>query len=300
MNSDVALNQAPRATLPPAGTFAPINDSEFSRFQKLVKQATGITLSDQKRALIVGRLGSRLRIRKVDSFSAYYGILQDPEEGDELQTAIDLITTNETSFFREVDHFVALREYLHSFHPVPLPFRVWSAASSSGEEAYTIAMVLADVLSSAEWQVLGTDISTRVLERARRGLYPLERAATIPAEFLRRFCLKGQDQHEGLFLMSRQIRDRVSFVQANLCQPLPRLGPFDVAFLRNVLIYFDVPQKRKVVEAVKAQLKPGGLLIVGHSESLTGVCEGLVPIRPTVYRVDQVSPLGGLPIPFRR
>jgi chemotaxis protein methyltransferase CheR len=146
-------------------------------------------------------------------------------------------------------------------------------------------MVLADLLGSADWQVLGTDISTRVLERARKALYPMERAATIPQEFLRRFCLKGQDRHEGLFLISRQLRDRVTFTHANLCQTLPRLGPFDVAFLRNILIYDAVPQKRLVVEAVRAQLKPGGLLIVGHSESLTGICEGLTALRPTVYRV---------------
>jgi len=273
------------ARLSASGGFAPITDGEFARFQQLVLKATGINLSDQKRALVVGRLGSRLRHRKADSFSTYYKILQDPHEGDELQAAIDLITTNETSFFREIDHFRVLREHILGLRPVPFPFRVWSAASSSGEEAYTIAMVLADLLGSAEWQVLGTDISTRVLERARKGLYPMERAATIPADYLRRFCLKGQDKHEGLFLMSRQIRERVSFVQANLCQNLPRLGSFDVAFLRNVLIYFDVPQKRRVVEAVMAQLKPGGLLMVGHSESLTGICEGLMTLRPTVYRV---------------
>jgi chemotaxis protein methyltransferase CheR len=269
----------------PLLAFAPITEAEFVRFQRLVLQATGITLSDQKKALVVGRLGSRLRHRKAESFSAYYNILQDPCEADELQAAIDLITTNETSFFRESDHFKVLENYIHSLRPVPFPFRVWSAASSSGEEAYTIAMVLADLLGSADWQVVGTDISTRVLERARKGLYPMERAATIPQEFLRRFCLKGQDRHEGLFLMSRQIRDRVTFLQANLCRDLPRLGPFDVAFLRNVLIYFEVTQKRRAVEAVMAQLKPGGLLIVGHSESLTGISDGLVALRPTVYRV---------------
>lgn len=265
--------------------FSPITDQEFARFQKLVLQATGITLSDQKRALVVGRLGSRLRFRKVESFSAYYQMLQDPSESDELQAAIDLITTNETSFFREVDHFRELANHVQGLRPIPHPFRVWSAASSSGEEAYTIAMVLADLLGSTEWQVLGTDISTRVLDRARKGLYPMERASTIPPAFLKQYCLKGQNRHEGLFLMSRQLRDRVNFVQANLCQPLPRLGPFDVAFLRNVLIYFSLVQKRQVVEAVRAQVKPGGLLIVGHSESLTGICENLVPLRPTVYRV---------------
>lgn len=273
------------AEVPIPSGFAPITDAEFTRFQQWVFQTTGITLSDQKAALVSGRLGSRLRHRKMASFSAYYKLLQDPNEADELQAAIDLITTNETSFFREADHFKVLREFIQSLRPVPFPFRVWSAASSSGEEAYTIAMVLADVFGMAEWQVLGTDISTRVLERARKGLYPMERATTIPKDYLHRFCLKGQDRHDGLFLMSRPIRERVTFTQANLCKTLPRLGPFDVAFLRNILIYFDLPQKRQVVDAVRAQVKPGGLLIVGHSESLTGIADGLVPIRPTVYRV---------------
>ena len=271
--------------LPVPRSFEPINDGEFKRFQKLVLQVTGITLSDQKKALVEGRLGTRLRHRKVENFTAYYQILQDPEEGDELQAAIDLLTTNETSFFRESDHFNVLERHIRNLKPVPFPFRVWSAASSSGEEAYTIAMVLSDLLSGADWQVLGTDISTRVLERARIGLYPMERAATIPKDFLQRFCLKGEDRHEGMFLMSRAIRDRVTFQHANLSKPLPRLGPFDVAFLRNVLIYFDVPQKKRVVQAVRAQLKPGGLLLVGHSESLTGIGEGLIQVSPTVYRV---------------
>lgn len=267
------------------GSSYTITDAEFARFRSLVLKETGISLSDQKKALIVGRLSSRLRARKINTFSEYYKILQDAAEGDELQAAIDLITTNETSFFREADHFTTLREHLQSLRPVPFPFRVWSAASSSGEEAYTLAMVLSDYLKHAEWEVVGTDISTRVLDRARRGIYPMERAAAIPKEFLHRFCLKGVGRHEGLFLINRQLRERVSFVQANLCQQLPRLGPFDVALLRNVLIYFDPVQKRRVVEAVMGQVKPGGLLIVGHSESLTGLSEGLVQLRPTVYRV---------------
>jgi chemotaxis protein methyltransferase CheR len=113
----------------------------------------------------------------------------------------------------------------------------------------------------------------------------MERAATIPKDYLQRYCLKGQGKHEGLFLIDRPIRERVSFSQANLCKVLPRLGPFNVAFLRNVLIYFDGPQKRRVVEAVAERLKPGGLLIVGHSESLSGIAGGLLQVRPTVYRV---------------
>lgn len=272
---------SPRGFTPPA-----ISDGDFSKLRALVLQLTGISLSDQKKALVVGRLGPRLRHRKIDSFGAYHQLLQSPSEKDELQIAIDLITTNETSFFREAEHFEVLKDYIQHLRPVPFPFRVWSAASSSGEEAYTIAMVLSEVLGSAEWNVLGTDISTRVLERARKALYPMERAAMIPRRYLERHCLKGQGRHEGLFMVDRPLRERVSFVQANLCKPLPKLGPFQVAFLRNILIYFDLPQKKRVVEEVMAQIKPGGLLIVGHSESITGLCEGLTQVRPTIYRVS--------------
>ena len=269
----------------PGGAAPGITDAEFGRIRDLVKKLTGINRSDQKKALVVGRLGSRLRIRKTPTYADYYRLLQDPGEGDELQVAIDLITTNETSFFREAEHFRILEAHLRALRPVPFPFRVWSAASSSGEEAYTIAMVLSEVLGTAEWSVHGTDLSTRVLERARKGVYPLERSAGIPQQLLHAHCLKGQGAQEGMFAISKHLKQRVAFTQANLVQPLPRLGPFDVAFLRNVLIYFEPPQKKVVVAAVAAQIKPGGLLIVGHSESLTGLSHGLTPLRPTVYRV---------------
>lgn len=275
----------PSSSAPLAAGSPAISDQEFGRIRILVKQLTGINLSDQKKALVVGRLGSRLRHRGLASFGDYFKILQDPSEKAELQTAIDLMTTNETSFFREPEHFRILADHIRALRPVPFPFKVWSAASSSGEEAYTIAMVLSDLLGNADWQVLGTDISTRVLERARTGLYPIERSAGIPKEMLHASCLKGTGKQEGMFLVSRHLRQRVTFTQANLIQPLPRLGPFDVAFLRNVLIYFEPPQKKLVVEAVAAQVKPGGLLIVGHSESLTGLDHNLTPLRPTVYRV---------------
>jgi len=264
----------------------PITDLEFTRLRLLVKEKTGIALTDLKRTLMVSRLGSRLRARGIHSFTDYHKLITDQEELDELQAAIDLITTNETSFFREVDHFRILREFIGSLRPVPFPFRIWSAASSSGEEAYTIAMVLAEVLGGAEWEILGTDISTRVLERARRGVYPMERSTTIPRHALHEYCLKGQDRYEGMFMISKPLRDRVQFLQMNLCRPLPKVGPFDVIFLRNVLIYFDLEQKRKVVEAIIERLKPGGLLIVGHSESLNGVTDRITPVQPTVYRAS--------------
>lgn len=269
-----------------SGMVMDISDVEFLRFQTLVKTTTGISLSVLKKALVVSRLGSRLRHRNARTFSEYYRIITNPEEGDELQAAIDLITTNETSFFREPIHFTVLRDHIRGLRPVPLPFRIWSAAASSGEEAYTIAMTLAETLGQAEWEVHGTDISTRVLARARKAVYPIERSTTIPKELLTRYCLKGHGHYEGMFLIDRKLRSRVSFSQANLCRPLPsNLGLFDVVFLRNVLIYFAPSEKRLVVEAIASRMKPGGLLLIGHSETLTGLTDRFQAIQPTVYRV---------------
>lgn len=270
---------------PPYSATPAITDAEFAQIQALLRGITGIHLSDFKKTLVVARLGNRLRHRHSHTFADYHRILRDPLEAEELQIAIDLLTTNETYFFREPEHFQVLRDHLGSLRPVPAPFRVWSAASSSGEEAYSIAMVLADALGGAPWEVLGSDISSRVLVRARAGLYPLERNEGIPQDYLRRFCLKGQGAHEGKMLMDKILTQHTQFAQVNLNLALPNLGAFDVIFLRNILIYFQPDQKRKVVEAVLEKLKPNGLLLVGHSESLQGLSTRIVQVRPTVYRV---------------
>ena len=198
-----------------------ITDAEFAQFQALLRGITGIHLSEFKKTLLVARLASRLRARKARTFSEYYKIIKHPLETEELQLAINYLTTNETFFFREPEHFQILKDFIASLRPVPLPFRVWSAASSSGEEAYSIAMVLADVLGGAKWEVVGSDISTRVLDRARAGLYPLERNGGIPKDYLHRYCLKGQGAQEGMMLIGKQLRERVHFTQVNLNEPIP-------------------------------------------------------------------------------
>ena len=262
-----------------------ISDAEFTQFQTLLRSITGIHLSEFKKTLLVARLSGRLRARKVRTFAEYYKLLRQPGESEELQFCINHLTTNETFFFREPEHFQILKQFIAGLRPLPSPFRVWSAASSSGEEAYSLAMVLADVLGGARWEVLGTDISTRVLERARAGLYPLERNGGIPQDYLHRFCLKGVGEHEGNLLIGKQLRERVQFAQVNLNDPLPDVGWFDVIFLRNILIYFQNDQKRKVVESVVQRLRPHGLLVVGHSENLMGITDRVRQVRPTVYHV---------------
>lgn len=258
-----------------------ITEQEFSQFQRFIFEAAGISLSPAKKALVSGRLAKRLQHYRVPSYGAYFKLLQSGTAPEEVQTAIDLLTTNETYFFREGKHFDHLHEIAAQSEAVP--FRVWSAASSTGEEAYSIAMVLSDCRRGRGWEVVGTDISTRVLQRARSGHYSMARADLIPADYLRRFCLKGQGRQAGTLLIDKTLRQRVRFLQANLNAPLPQLGMFDAVFLRNVLIYFNPDTKRQVIERVLALLKPGGHLYLGHSESLTGICVQLRPVGSAVY-----------------
>jgi chemotaxis protein methyltransferase CheR len=244
----------------------------------------GISLSEQKRALVTGRLASRLRHHGLASYGEYFEMLRDAAHPAEAQVAIDLLTTNETHFFREARHFDFLRETILPAHPRGRPFRAWSAAASSGEEPYSIAMTLAAVLGEVPWEVLASDLSTRMLDRARSGHYAMARASGIPRAYLLEYCLRGVGAQEGTFLVGDRIRGHVRFARMNLVEALPVLEAFDVIFLRNVMIYFDLPTKRRVVARLLPCLRPGGFLLVGHSESLNGVCDAVVPVVPSVYR----------------
>jgi chemotaxis protein methyltransferase CheR len=261
-----------------------ISDIEFGHFQRFIFEAAGITLSNAKKALVSGRLSKRLYACRVTSYGDYFRLLMSGESPAELQTAVDLLTTNETYFFREPKHFQFLRSLIVSAAPRVAPFRVWSAAGSSGEEAYSIAMVLEDCLPGQGWEVIGSDISARVLERARAGHYPMERLTNFPRSYLQRFCLKGHDTQEGTLLIERKLRSKVRFLQVNLNASLPQLGAFDVIFLRNVLIYFSLETKRKVVARVLTALRPGGWLLIGHSETLNEVSKAVELVAPAIYR----------------
>ncbi len=263
-----------------------ITDTEFAQFQKLIYKIAGISLSDAKKVLLVGRLGKRLKAHGFTTYTEYYKLISSGNDPLEQQTMVDLLTTNETYFFREEKHFEFLTDEIVAKHPPGRPFDVWSAASSTGEEIYTISMVLADTLGvNAPWSILGSDISTQVLAVAKSGHYSLERARGLPPEYLRKYCLKGVRQHEGTFLIAPELRRHTRFMQVNLNTTLPDVGKFHVIFLRNVMIYFDNDTKRQVVERLSQRLHPGGYFIVGHSESLNGLNERLKPIKPTIYRM---------------
>jgi chemotaxis protein methyltransferase CheR len=226
-----------------------------------------------------------LRHHAAECYAEYFQRLAGGQDPHEVRIAIDLLTTNETYFFREPAHFQLLRDIVVAEPFETGPLRVWSAASSSGEEAWTIAMTLADRLpSQRKWEVVGTDISTRMIETARRGMYPIDAAAKIPRQLLQAHCLRGRDELDGYLTVSRALRERVSFRHANLLDLPPDLGPFEVIFLRNVMIYFNLDTKRQLVQRAVQMLQPGGYLIISHSETLNGLGANLALVTPSVYR----------------
>jgi chemotaxis protein methyltransferase CheR len=241
----------------------------FQAVTQLFEGVSGIRLAEHKHALVTGRLQRLAQEAGESDLDAYVDrLVRGGAPAEEMTRVIDRLTTNETYFFREPQHFNDLAARLTAQRPSG-EFRVWSAASSSGEEAYSVAMLLADQLGDAPWKVIGTDLSTAMVDAARRAVFPMERARMVPADYLRRFCLKGEGAHAGELLISRSLRERVHFKQANLMHPLTELPQFDLILLRNVLIYFDNEAKAQIVRRVLGQLKPDGLLYTGHAESLS-------------------------------
>jgi len=261
-----------------------ITDGEFRDLRGWIHRQAGIHLSDQKKALVCGRLAPRMRHYRLTRFADYYQLLRGGAHPGEPQLAVDLLTTNETHFFREPRHFEFVRDQIVAGHRAcGRPLRAWSAACSSGEEPYSLAMTLAGAMGDLPWEVLGSDLSSRMLERARSAHYPLARARSIPREHLLAHCLRGTGAHEGTFIVAPPVAQRVHFLQVNLNEALPRVGQFDLVFLRNVMIYFDAPTKQQVVGRILACLRPGGHLVIGHSESLATLGCGLRAIAPSVY-----------------
>jgi len=265
-----------------SGANAPLSDGDLRAIQKFMFEAAGITLDNSKRVLISGRLSKRLRLHGLPGFSHYLKLIA--RDAHERQIALDLLTTNETYFFREPQHFDFLRQVVLPNRDRSRPFRVWSAACSSGEEVYSIAMLLSDELGSGRFEIIGTDISTRVLDVCRRGRYPLERTQNIPLPYLKGYCLKGVGPEDGFLLVDKSVRQQVQFMHANLNGQLPGVGRFDVIFLRNVMIYFDPDTKRRLIERLVDHLYPQAWLFIGHSETLNGINSQLRQVKPAIYR----------------
>lgn len=261
----------------------------FERIAALMYGAIGLSFNESKRPLISSRLAVRIQRLGMASFEDYVALIESPDDGGEFQVAIDLLTTNETYFFREPAHFDLIEQELSRERPQRLS--VWSAASSFGDEAYSTAMLLADLSQQGrigdDWSILGTDISDRVLRSAAAAVYPEDRLRAVTPERLRRHCLRGEGDSAGLVQLNPKLRERVRFGQLNLCAdidaPLPG-APFDIVFLRNVLIYFDPPTKRAVVDRVLTQLRPGGLFFIGTAEGRVPCDTPLVSLSPGAFR----------------
>jgi chemotaxis protein methyltransferase CheR len=267
-------------------------DSLFREYQELIYRQAGIYLGPAKKALLLGRLSRRLRELGLLSMGAYLRRVRD--EPAERVRLIEAICTHETHFFREPRHFTFLeRDLLPRWraqgatdaggHAV----RVWSAACSTGEEPFSLAMVLRHHLPPAEgWNIdiLATDLSTRILDRARQTLWPLDKAGEIPLHYLKRFMLRGIGSQEGRMKAGPELRSLVRFQQLNLNdERYPGLDRFDLIFCRNVLIYFDARSKQRVIGRVLSHLKPHSYLFVGHAESLSGAAHPIQAVIPTVY-----------------
>ena len=270
----------------------PLTTRDFRRFQALVQSEAGIFLSDQKRALLVGRLAPRLRALELATFAAYYERVWSDRE--ELVRMIDAICTNETHFFREPKQFAfleqqvlpALRADAEAGHRAKR-IRVWSAGCSTGEEPFSIAMSLAWHLPDWSAEIIASDLSTKVLERAASGIWPLERAEEIPPHYRKTFMLRGRAAQEGKIAARPELASMIRFARINLIDEYPpSLGRFDLVFCRNVLIYFDAPSKTRVIQRLLDRLDPAGYLFLGHSESLNHL-DRVRAAGPTIYALRE-------------
>jgi chemotaxis protein methyltransferase CheR len=265
----------------------PFSDREFKTIADIMYEAAGLSFNESKKSLIHSRISPRILKLGLSGFADYIDILSDETQGAEFQMAVDLLTTNETYFFREPKHYELLQQELASYGP-HRNIHVWSAASSFGDEAYSTAMLMTDLQTrgqiGAGWSILATDISHRVLLAAKEGVYPEDRLRAVSPDRLRRYCLRGEGPSQGQIMVQDKVRQKVSFGQLNLCKPFEGLGPFDVVFLRNVLIYFDPPTKSDVVDRVLETLKPGGLFFLGTAEGRVPCKTPITPVIPGAYR----------------
>jgi chemotaxis protein methyltransferase CheR len=268
-----------------------MRDSEFDFIRGLVYERSRINLGPDKRELVSARLGKRLRATKLSTVGDYCRLLQSPEAGQELSDLIDVISTNHTFFFREIAHFDFLRDNAVPEMSVRARaegwprFNVWSAACSSGEEPYSIAMCLAECLPHLPWHIYGTDISHRILAKAQAATYRDEAVLKLPNDVVRTHFQKGFGPQEGNFRVRPALRERVSFSHLNLLTSEPPTRDlFQVIFCRNVMIYFDRPTQEELVARLTRRLVPGGYLFVGHAESLANIKHALVTVKPAIYR----------------
>lgn len=267
--------------------YCTIDKKTFQGFAELIYDHAGICLGPHKMALLSSRMGKRMRILGIVDFQDYLNYVCLDKSQGELVKLLDAISTNVTGFFREPRHFEVLGKIIKGWeNKGQKKFRLWCAASSSGEEPYNMAIIMAETLKDLkDVKILATDISTNILEKARMGVYGKKRLQNVPAWMIERyFSRTGQAGGEQLYQVSDRIKSIIQFGRLNLADtPFPLRGPLDVIFTRNVMIYFDNKVRKRLLDEMYRLLKPGGYLMVGHAESLSGMLSNFKTVEPSVY-----------------
>ena len=273
-----------------------LSDRDYEFIRKLIYEETRINLGDRKRELVTARLGKRLRATNCPSLKDYCkGLKMNPKSG-ELYHLIDAISTNHTFFFREINHFKFLNNHiLHEFANGTMgpskQLKVWSCACSTGEEPYSVAITLSEFFSNHKdksWRLECSDISTRVLDFASKGIYEKDKITQVPPDWQKRYFQKGEKSMEGYFRVHPNLRKMVNFQRLNLfSSSYPWTQKFNIIFCRNVMIYFDRETQEDLVGRLSRHLEPGGYLMIGHAESLAGVKHPYETIKPAIYRLPK-------------
>lgn len=264
-----------------------MKDTTFNRIRDVVYQKSGITLGDNKQALVRSRITKRMRILRITDYDDYLDYVLRDASGEEIQHMLDAISTNVTSFYREAVHFDFMRrvvkEWANKGHR---SLRFWSAASSTGEEPYTMAIETLETIGNRkiDVKILATDISSKVLQISMVGDYVEDRVMPVPEDLLAKYFIKRKENGETIYSVNQRLRDLVIFRQFNLSSPpFPIRNPIDMIFCRNVMIYFDRTVRTGMVNEFHRALRPGGYLLVGHAESITGLSNGFKCIKPSIY-----------------
>lgn len=265
----------------------PLSNKDFKYISSLVYEYSKINLTEKKRALIISRLSKRIRALDMTSFKEYTDFLKMDPEGKEFQTMIDSLSTNYSQFFRESHHFDFLKETILKYYKKG-ELNIWSAASSTGQEVYSVLMTIREFSlqnnKKIPYKLFASDISRQVLQKASSGIYNTQDVKNIPPPLLKKYFLKGSgDQLEMVKVKKNIIRD-IKFFRLNLNDKSYHLPQMDIIFLRNAIIYFDQPTKIELIDRLHRYIKPGGYLILGHSESLSGISDKFNLIGKTIYR----------------
>lgn len=269
--------------------FLELGRREFEQIRELTYRVSGIQLPPGKELLVKSRLSKRLKMLGIPSFKQYLSLVESDKSGQELAAMIELLTTNKTDFFREPQHFDYLRKHiLCGFPEKKRKLRIWSAGCSTGEEPYTIAIVLMEALeeiANIDVRILATDISSRVLAIAKEGIYSAENLAGVPPELRQKYFIRTTGKTgNNCYQVHDKIKSLVKVARLNLMSTWPMKGPFDVIFCRNVMIYFNKETQRMLVRRFANLLEPGGYLFTGHSESLMGMVDSLHYVQPATYQ----------------